>query len=527
MSPADRPRRFSYRVFKVFALSLLAISAVFAGYFYRVSRQRLESELLEHGRLLGGMLASGAKTAVYSENPALVRDTLQGVLERPEVLSAAVFTLERTSVAAVAKSPALEERAGSFTAAAREILARPLLRTECAILSEKGYVDLFCPVAIRVGGGLGPGLDLENMAPTAEEPIGFIRLTLDRGPLRRELGALLSRIALLALALLPIGIVAALLLARRVTEPLERLAAAVRAFGAGGGTGTDIRAITATSTDEIGRLADAFAAMIHDRTEREREQERLAERLREAQKMEAVGTLSQGISHDFKNILSTLNGAVHLLQKGEPDNEFVLKYAAKMQVSLDRARDLIERLIVFSRTRRIEPGPVDLSALLARQAPMLNEALGEGVCLNLETPDTPVLVSGDAASLEQMLLNLAYNARDAMPESGSLYLRLETVAGAAGDGNRVARITVRDTGIGMTPETRRRLFEPFFTTKDVGGGMGLGLSIVHGIVEQHRGSIEVESEPGAGTTFRVDLPLTAEAESGQPRFSGDDGRAKG
>jgi signal transduction histidine kinase len=312
-----------------------------------------------------------------------------------------------------------------------------------------------------------------------------------------------------------------------VTEPLERLTAAVRAFGAGTGVGAGLQEIPRTSADEIGRLAEAFTTMIHDLAEREKEKERLAARLREAQKMEAVGTLSQGISHDFKNILSTLKGAVHILQKGSPDNEFVLKYTGKMQVSLDRARDLVEQLVVFSRTRKRQADHVDLAALLDRMAPMLHEALGEGVRLNVESPGEPVRVLGDAASLEQMLLNLVYNARDAMPEGGTLCLRLETEAGAAATEPGTARVTVRDTGVGMNPETRRRLFEPFFTTKDVGGGMGLGLSIVHGIVEQHHGRIEVDSEPGEGTTFRVELPLVGGAPDGQSSVSGADGLAKG
>jgi two-component system cell cycle sensor histidine kinase/response regulator CckA len=277
-----------------------------------------------------------------------------------------------------------------------------------------------------------------------------------------------------------------------------------------------MREISRTSDDEIGRLAGAFTTMISDLAERDREKERLSERLREARKMEAVGTLSQGISHDFKNILSTLKGAVHILQKGSPENEFVLKYTGKMETSLDRARDLVERLVAFSRTRLIQTGPVDLTELLAGQAPLLREVLGEGVRLNVDAPGAPVLVLGDAASLEQLLTNLAYNARDAMPDGGNLWLRLESVAGKDALAPGTARITVRDTGIGMAPETRRRLFEPFFTTKDVGGGMGLGLSIVHGIVEQHHGLIEVESEPGAGTTFRVDLPLLVSADRELP-----------
>jgi signal transduction histidine kinase len=197
-----------------------------------------------------------------------------------------------------------------------------------------------------------------------------------------------------------------------------------------------------------------------------------------------------------------------------------------MQVSLDRARSLVERLVVFSRTRLLAAGPVDLGALVSKQAPMLRETLGEGVRLQVEHPREPVLVLGDAVSLEQLLLNLAYNARDAMPEGGTLFLRLERVPGASAGEHGTARVTVRDTGVGMAPETRRRLFEPFFTTKDVGGGMGLGLSIVHGIVEQHHGRIDVESEPGEGTTFRVELPLLAGAED-EPPASGQDAVARG
>jgi signal transduction histidine kinase len=117
------------------------------------------------------------------------------------------------------------------------------------------------------------------------------------------------------------------------------------------------------------------------------------------------------------------------------------------------------------------------------------------------------MVEGDAASLEQLLLNLAYNARDAMPDGGVLCVRLEREPAVFLDQPGTALLTVRDTGVGMNPEVRKRLFEPFFTTKGVGSGTGLGLSIVHGIVEQHRGTTEVESEPGEGATFRVRLPL--------------------
>jgi signal transduction histidine kinase len=517
MFSAKAGRSFSHRVFKVFALSLLVVTASFTGYSYFAARQRLENELVDRGRLLALLLASGAKTAVFSENASLVQDTLQGVIQHREVLTAAVFNRDHTLLTVKARTPVLLKKAGTLTTKEMAILGSPQLLAGCTTLQEKGYTDVFCPIMIRSSAGSGLELFFESpAAATSEELVGFVKLSLDRGPLQDHLAALLQRSLLLTLALLLIGNVAAFLLARRVTVPLERLTAAVRAFGTGTGADTDMREISRTSDDEIGRLAGAFTTMISDLAERDREKERLSERLREARKMEAVGTLSQGISHDFKNILSTLKGAVHILQKGSPENEFVLKYTGKMETSLDRARDLVERLVAFSRTRLIQTGPVDLTELLAGQAPLLREVLGEGVRLNVDAPGAPVLVLGDAASLEQLLTNLAYNARDAMPDGGNLWLRLESVAGKDALAPGTARITVRDTGIGMAPETRRRLFEPFFTTKDVGGGMGLGLSIVHGIVEQHHGLIEVESEPGAGTTFRVDLPLLVSADRELP-----------
>ena len=513
--------RLSHRVFVAIALLLVLVSTLFTGYFLHAQKRRLEAALVDRSRGLAGLLATGAKVAVYAENAELVQETLQGVLDRRDVLAAAVFTVERVPVSSVGRTPEL--KAAALLLPPRDAALVQLLGVSsgCRTHDDPGVVDTFCPVLLRKRPTTGPDLyfDEPKSAPAETETvIGFTRVTLDRAPLRRELISLVLRNLALLLVTLLFCILAAFRFARRVTDPLERLTEAVRAFGAGG----EIRELRGIPDDEIGRLAAAFTSMTRDIAERDRDKERLAERLREAQKMEAVGTLSQGISHDFKNILSTLKTAVHVLQKGSPDNEFVQKYTGKMQVSLDRARDLVERLVVFSRTREFALHPVDLTSLLARQALMLREALGDGVRLHLESPGEPVRVLGDAASLEQLLLNLIYNARDAMPEGGTLFVRLEAVAAAAAEDRGVARITVRDTGVGMDPEVRRKMFEPFFTTKDVGAGMGLGLSIVHGIVEQHDGRIEVESAPGEGTTFRVELPLTVEAHEATPPVSGSD-----
>ncbi|HWR98227.1 MAG TPA: HAMP domain-containing sensor histidine kinase [Candidatus Methanoperedens sp.] len=511
MSCSRPTRRFSHRVFRVFALSLLLVSTVFTTYFLFVQKRRMEAELLERGVTLASLLAGGSRTAVYSENAALVQDTLHGVLERGEVLAAAVFTKDRTLLAHAAKTPALKRASGALPAPASALIEDGRLHTGCLSLVENGGAEIFCPVLIRSNAPTGQALYFETEPEGGQkELIGFVRVTLDRVQLRRELVRLLLRSLLLVAVLLAAGTAAVFFLSRRVTEPLAQLTEAVRAYGAGYLVGRIPR-----SDDEIGRLGEAFTGMIRDLAERERERERLAERLRHAQKMEAVGLLSQGVSHDFKNILSTLKTAVHILQKGSADNTFVLKYTARIETTLDRARDLVERLISFSRTRELSLRSVDLAALLERLAPAFRDVLGEHVRLQLDLAGGPVFVLGDQAGLEQLLANLVYNARDAMPAGGLLCVRLEPLARGEGTPD-MARLVVRDTGVGMEPNVRSRLFEPFFTTKDAGSGMGLGLSIVHGIVEMHRGRIQVESAPGEGTTFIVDLPLARAPEAPGP-----------
>jgi signal transduction histidine kinase len=422
------------------------------------------------------------------------------------MLSAAVFSLEGGLVAAGGRTPALKEAAGRLDAEGLAIARRLGPESGCLNHENAAGLDAFCPVLLRERGSSSVDLFFEGRQDRRpQRVIGFVRVTLDRAPLRRDVARLVARsLGLMALILL-LGGWAGYRLSRRVTEPLERLTEAARAFGAGEPVGD----LAGMPDNEIGRLAEAFAAMTRDLAARESEKEALAERLRHAQKMEAVGALAQGIAHDFKNILSTLKIGVHLIEKGAERDAIVLKYTGRMEGTLERARELVERLLAFSRTRELHAGAVDLAGLLARLAPAIRAAAGEQVRLQLVPAPGPVVVEGDPASLEQLLMNLVYNARDAMPGGGTLTLRL-AVHDEAG-GAPAARFSVGDTGVGMSPEVHARIFEPFFTTKGSGGGTGLGLSIVRGIVEEHRGQIAVESAPGAGTTFHVDLPLALKA----------------
>lgn len=247
-------------------------------------------------------------------------------------------------------------------------------------------------------------------------------------------------------------------------------------------------------------------------------QHRLEEQLRHAQKMEAVGQLTGGIAHDFNNILTAIIGYGHLLQMRLDPNDPRRSYADHILASAERAAGLTQGLLAFSRKQVLNPRPVDLNDIINRVKKLLSKIIGEDIDLETRLYEGRLTVMADSGQIEQVLMNFATNARDAMPEGGRLMI--ETSRFNIDDGFRrvhgygepgeYALVSITDTGIGMDENTTKRIFEPFFTTKEVGKGTGLGLSIVYGIVKQHGGYVNVYSEPGKGTTFKMYLPLVAE-----------------
>jgi PAS domain S-box-containing protein len=257
---------------------------------------------------------------------------------------------------------------------------------------------------------------------------------------------------------------------------------------------------------------------IRDITGRQLEERRRAEleaQLRQAQKMEAIGHLTGGIAHDFNNLLTSIMGYVTLAAERSAGSDAKLAgYLEQAEHGCGRARDLIQQMLTFSRGGRGDPRALTLAPLVRESVKLLRSSLPATVALQTVLDDdvSPVLV--DTVQLEQVLMNLAINARDAMRSSGEIRItvrRAEPVkavcascrANIAGD---LVELAVADNGSGIRPEVQERMFEPFFTTKEVGRGSGMGLSSVHGIVHEHGGHIVVESEPGNGATFRVLLP---------------------
>lgn len=257
------------------------------------------------------------------------------------------------------------------------------------------------------------------------------------------------------------------------------------------------------------------------------EKKKLENQLRQAQKMEAIGQLTSGIAHDFNNILSAIIGYASLLQmKMTPDDPQRL-YVDQILAGTDRAASLTRSLLTFSRKQLTNLQPVNINENIRKVETLLLRTIGEDIDLRSELAPGDLIVNADAGQIDQVLMNLATNARDAMQQGGILSIETSVVesdelgAGPAGDGKqRYVRILVTDTGVGMDEKTREKIFEPFFTTKDLGRGTGLGLSMVYGIIKQHNGDIRCYSEPGTGTTFKIYLPLLAAAASVPAAASG-------
>ena len=262
---------------------------------------------------------------------------------------------------------------------------------------------------------------------------------------------------------------------------------------------------------EDGRLVHAWGTR-RDITD----QRQLEEQFRQAQKIEAVGRLAGGIAHDFNNILTAILGTAQLLEKDlGPGNPHVGD-VEEIRRAAEGAADLTRQLLAYSRRQVLAPRVLDLNVVVAGLEPMLRRIIGEDVQLLTNTAPGLAPVQADPGQLGQVILNLAVNARDAMPNGGTLTIATANTeldpafarAHAGAVPGAYARLSVSDTGTGMDEETRSHLFEPFFTTKAVGKGTGLGLATVYGIVKQSDGYIWVETEPGRGTTFHICLPQT-------------------
>jgi DNA-binding NtrC family response regulator len=284
--------------------------------------------------------------------------------------------------------------------------------------------------------------------------------------------------------------------------------------------------LEATVAERTRELEAAHRRALENQATRERlqaqaERERLENRLQQSQRMESLGQLAGGVAHDFNNLLAVILNCASFVSEATADNQSAHDDVAHIRVAAEQAAQLTRQLLIFARRDRVQLEVLDLNAVVAGVQGLLARSIGEQVRLVVRTAASLPAIRADQGQLEQVLINLAVNARDAMPDGGTLtiepsvtvldeeYARLhpEVIPG------RYVQLAVSDNGVGMNPDVARHIFEPFFTTKPQGKGTGLGLATVHGIVTAAGGALSVSSEPGAGTTIRAFFPVTQEQAS--------------
>ena len=326
------------------------------------------------------------------------------------------------------------------------------------------------------------------------------------------LNSLLVALGLLSLA---VGSALVFIISHTFTQPLENLVAGVRALERGDYT----YPLKGRSGDEVAEVTQAFDRMRQNLQHGQDEHQELEDRLRQAHKMESVGRLAGGVAHDFNNLLTIIHGHTDLLLDKENLDDFVRRSVEQIQKAGDRAVVMTRQLLAFSRMQVLQSRVLDLNTVVNEIGKMLPRLIGEHIEYEFIPGDELQSIKADPGQIEQAIMNLAVNARDAMPEGGKLTIRTSNVALSRADTAQRAPmapglyvlLSVSDTGQGMDEKTVQHIFEPFFTTKEIGKGTGLGLATVYGVVKQSGGFIWVDSAPGKGTTFEVYLPQVSES----------------
>ncbi|HVO65657.1 MAG TPA: PAS domain S-box protein, partial [Syntrophales bacterium] len=270
--------------------------------------------------------------------------------------------------------------------------------------------------------------------------------------------------------------------------------------------------------DDAGQIS-GYQGIFHDMTDRKK----LEQQLLQAQKLESIGLLAGGVAHEFNNLLTGISGYGQIIEEIiPPDDELLQESVGQILRATDRAAELARSLLAFGRKQLIHPKPVHVHTIVHDTVGLIKRIIGEDIELRTSFSDKNLLVKVGEGQIEQILMNLATNARDAMPSGGHIHIATQEVVVKDGSESNygLARpgvyvlISVSDTGTGIDKKSLERVFEPFYTTKEIGKGTGLGLSVIYGIVKQNNGSVHVESEPGEGTTVSIYLPTTNEVPIG-------------
>jgi len=511
-----RPREtFASKIFVFIIFLVVVLSIAFTGFFFHNQWSSRTQILVRQGEVLARLLAYSSRLGVFAENPELLTDPVNGVLQINEVLRVYIYSQNGKPLKEEGKKGVRwKDKDFPLDAKEKKDILRRLEKSRGALYVRTGEdtIESWAPVSSASRFLADESLFfVDELSGGRESVIGFVRVVLDKKSLDDSLRALLLNSALMAFFFLISAFAIVYFVVKGVTRPLDRLTERVRMMG----MGAPLEKVPVETEDEIGKLAAAFNTIAESLQKRESEKEHLEKQLRQACKMEAVGTLAGGVAHDFNNILSTIEGYAALLRDRIKRKGPVRDYVEQLSDAAERASELTRRLLAFSRNQVIHPKPINLNETISNIYTLLVRLLGESVEFHFRATREELVILADELQIEQLLINLVANARDAMPQGG--VLSMETELKEIYDGGdedhwkpppgSYAKLTVADTGYGIDSSLKERIFEPFFTTKEVGKGTGLGLSMVYGIVKQHSGFIDVESEPGKQTVFTIYFPI--------------------
>ncbi|RQW87102.1 MAG: response regulator [Geobacter sp.] len=506
---------FAAKIFLVIILLIFFLSVSFTVFFVRNQSKSLTDVLVREGEVLAKSLAYTVRLGVFAENRDLLKDPVDGVMLNNEVLQVSVFN---------SNGELLEEKRKGGVGTRNDALLlqgkekqdffNRLRKAAGTQYLNRGFDTLEIWAPVRAGSRYSDDEALfysDSFFDNREHTVGFVQVVLDKKILSDALRKILVNSSLIAFIFLAISVGIVFFVVKGVTKPLNRLTERVRLMG----SGTPLGKVPVETQDEIGKLATAFNTMAECLQNRETEKGNLEQQLRQAHKMEAIGTLAGGVAHDFNNILSTIEGYALLLRDSIKKKGHIRNYVEQIVAGVERAADLTHRLLAFSRSQVINQAPLDLNMTIRNINTLLVRLVGENIEFQIFTSPEELVVLADQLQIEQTLINLTTNARDSMPHGGVLRVATELaiIADNPEESRRqllpghYAKLVFADSGIGIDPSIMERIYDPFFTTKEVGKGTGLGLSMTFGIIRQHKGYIEVDSEPGHGTTFSIFLPL--------------------
>lgn len=506
---------FAAKIFLVIILLIFFLSVSFTVFFVHNQSKSLADVLVREGEVLAKSLAYTVRLGVFAENRDLLKDPVDGVMLNNEVLQVSVFNSNGKLLEEKRKGDVgTRNDALLLQSKEKQDIFNRLRKTTSTQYLNRGFDTLEIWAPVRAGARYSDDEALfysDSFFDNREHTVGFVQVVLDKKILSDALRKILVNSSLIAFVFLAISVVIVFFVVKGVTKPLNRLTERVRLMG----SGTPLEKVPVETRDEIGKLATAFNTMAESLQSREAEKGNLEQQLRQAHKMEAIGTLAGGVAHDFNNILSTIEGYALLLRDSIKKKGHIRNYVEQIVAGVERAADLTHRLLAFSRSQVINQAPLDLNVTIRNINTLLARLVGENIEFQIFTSPEELVVLADQLQIEQTLINLATNARDSMPHGGVLRVTTELaiIADKPEESRRqllpghYAKLVFTDSGIGIDPSIMERIYDPFFTTKEVGKGTGLGLSMTFGIIRQHKGYIEVDSEPGHGTTFSIYLPL--------------------